>query len=186
MTASGSIRDLAESANPQNSGFGAPDISSSSLAEFRSLISSISDHISSRNESLSTLPTLPSSEAYQHAISSLPSRLPSHGLGTTGALSFIQDEILPGCLQAQNGPRYFGFVTGGVTPAAQLTDVLLTSYDENVQVTLPGQTAATAVEARTLVLVLDLIGVERDVWKGRTVTTGATASNVLGLGQLTL
>lgn len=60
--------------------------------------------------------------------------------------------------------------------------MLVTAYDENVQVALP-ETAATAIEARTLELVLDLIGVDRGVFEGRTITTGATASNVLGMGE---
>lgn len=72
---------------------------------------------------------------------------------------------------------------GGVTEAAQLADILASSYDENVSVTLPGVTASTAVEARTLELVLGLLDMPRDTYQGRTITTGATASNVLGLGE---
>lgn len=80
-----------------------------------------------------------------------------------------------------NGPRYFGFFTGGVTPAAQLADMLVTSYDENVQVALGEETASTAVEQRALEMVLDLLNIERTIFLGRTITSGARASNMLGL-----
>lgn len=62
-------------------------------------------------------------------------------------LDYILSSFLPhsGYSQSQNGPRYFGFVTGGVTSAAQLEDMLITGYDGNVQV-LGGKTANTAVE----------------------------------------
>lgn len=158
------------------------DLSPAALDEFATVLTDITSTLSTRHQSLSTLAVLPTPASVQSTISSLPAALPSRGLGTTGAIEYLRNTILPGCVQAQTGPRYFGFVTGGVTPAAQLAEVLAGSYDENVQVTLPGQTAATAVEARVLELVLDLIGVERGRFEGRTLTTGATASNVLGMG----
>lgn len=64
-----------------------------------------------------------------------------------------------------------------------MAEVLSSSYDENVQVTLPGVTASTAFESRALELVLDLVDIPREKYLGRTITTGATASNVLGLGK---
>lgn len=157
------------------------DLSKSALSEFDACLSDITTTLVDRHRSLASLPVLPSPAAVKSTISSLPATLPDRGLGTSGSIDYLKQSILPGCLQAQTGPRYFGFVTGGVTPAAQLAEVLGGSYDENVQVTLPGQTAATAVEARVLELVLDLIGVDRQRFEGRTLTTGATGSNVLGL-----
>lgn len=72
-------------------------------------------------------------------------------------------------------------MTGGVTEAALLADLLVTSYDSNVQVHLPTQTIATSLENRTLVLALQLLKLSPEVFQGRTLTTGATAANVLGL-----
>ena len=46
---------------------------------------------------------------------------------------------------------------------------------------LPDQAITTVVEDRALRLVLDLLRLDHTVWKGRTFTTGATASNVLGI-----
>lgn len=151
--------------------------------EFASSLQDVISHIATRHEALDELPTLPEPAAVQSTTAALPASLPDTGLGTTGSVNYILNSILPGCLQAQNGANYFGFVIGGVTPAAHLADILGGSYDENVQVTLPGQTASTAVEARVLELVLDLMSVPREKFQGRTITTGATASNVLGLGE---
>jgi glutamate/tyrosine decarboxylase-like PLP-dependent enzyme len=81
----------------------------------------------------------------------------------------------------QIGPRYFGLVTGGVTPASLLGDILVSSYDQNVQIHLPSETISTTLESKTLEMLLDLLGLEKDAFPGRTLTTGATASNVLGL-----
>lgn len=155
----------------------------SSPDSFRSSLGTIFDLLNQRHETLTDLPTLPPSEAVASTLDALPVTLSQEGLGTTGTVTYLLEKILPGCLQAQNGPNYFGFVTGGVTPAAQLADILGSGYDENVQVTLPSQTAATGIEARGLELILDLLGIERDVFQGRTITTGATASNVLGMGM---
>lgn len=147
--------------------------------DFASLLSGVTAHIASRDASLSSLPTIPSPDEVASAVAALPSSLPDQGLGTSASLSVIQ-QVLSGCTVGQPGPRYFGFVTGGVTPAAQLADMLLSSHDENVQVSLP-TSAAVRTEQKALEMVLELLGLEG--FEGRTITTGATASNVLGMGE---
>ena len=149
--------------------------------DFKTELDRVIRHVLQRYNDLPALPTLPPSQNIHDAVSSLPSSLPDKGLGITATTSYLLNQLLPGCLPGQCGPRYFGFVTGGVTPSAQLADILAGSYDENVQVTLPNDTASTAVESRALELVLDLLGIERDVYTGRTITTGATSANILGL-----
>ncbi|TXT04234.1 hypothetical protein VHUM_04232 [Vanrija humicola] len=140
----------------------------------------VTKHIERRRARLDKLDVTPSPEVVRKVVAAIPNALPDDGdLGDT--MQYLMQRFLPGCLPAQNGPRYFGFVTGGTTDAAQLADMLVTSYDENVQVTLPDTTASTALEGRALEWVLDLLGIARDVFVGRTITTGATASNVLGL-----
>jgi glutamate/tyrosine decarboxylase-like PLP-dependent enzyme len=112
----------------------------------------------------------------------------SQPLGTDGAIKHLLDDIVP-ALSGQSGPRYFGFVTGGVHPAATAADNIVTATDQNVQVHLPDATIATELEAVTLDMLADLLGLKDDVeraggrrlFEGRTFTTGATASNVLGL-----
>lgn len=148
-------------------------------SDFASLLSSVTARLQARDAALSSLPTIPSSDEVSAAVSAIPSSLPEKGLGTAATLPLI-DSVLAGCTLGQAGPRYFGFVTGGVTPAAQFADMLLSSHDENVQVSLP-TSAAVRTEARALQLVLELLGLEG--FEGRTITTGATASNVLGMGE---
>jgi glutamate/tyrosine decarboxylase-like PLP-dependent enzyme len=152
--------------------------------EFDDSLKQVFDHIRQRHHSLPSLPTLSPQQIISESVASLPATLPDKGKGTSKTTSYLINTLLPGILQAQNGPRYFGFVVGGVTESAQLAEVLSGSYDENVQVTLPGITASTAIESRTLELILDLIDIPREKYTGRTITTGATASNVLGLGKL--
>ena len=45
---------------------------------------------------------------------------------------------------------------------------------------------AVALEQRALDMVLDLLDIPAEWFKGRSVTTGATASNIMGLGMPSL
>lgn len=152
-------------------------------AAFQQGLAKVTDLVRQRFSDLANLPTTPLSTTIADTIAALPRTLPQHGKGLPATTDYLLDTLLPGILQGQSGPRYFGFVTGGVTPAAQLADIVSSSYDENAAVTLPGVTAATAIESRTLEMVLDLLDIPRDRYTGRTITTGATSSNVLGMGE---
>ena len=90
--------------------------------------------------------------------------------------------------KASLSSRYFGFVTGGVTPAALLADLHVSTMDQNVAVHLPKETIATEVEVRALNMLLDLFALPRSDWGVGSpypgygaFTTGATSSNVIGL-----
>lgn len=72
---------------------------------------------------------------------------------------------------------YTGFVTGGVTPAALLADYLVSTYDQNVQVHL-SQSLSTDVERHTIGMLCGFLSLEGF---GGTITTGATAGNILGI-----
>ena len=58
--------------------------------------------------------------------------------------------------------------------------------DESIQLNFPDSTIGLALEDRTCDLVLDLLGIPPDTFRGRTITTGATASNIVGLGKRVL
>ena len=103
------------------------------------------------------------------------SSAPAHGLPDTDA----HLRAIAAAVPRAREPTYFGFVTGGVTPAAQRADELVSRLDANLAVHLPDVSIATTVEDTALRWVLQMLRL--DDWQLRTCTTGATASNVLGL-----
>jgi glutamate/tyrosine decarboxylase-like PLP-dependent enzyme len=134
------------------------------------------------------LPVLPRPIELQEARHSLSTLLPQAGSGTeetTTHLLSISQAFNAGSLSS----HYYGFVTGGVTPAARIADGLVTLYDQNVAVHLPNDTITTDVEEQALAMLTQLFGLadhadntnDSPDWKLRILTTGATASNVLGL-----
>ncbi|KAK8920796.1 L-2,4-diaminobutyrate decarboxylase [Metarhizium anisopliae] len=131
-------------------------------------------------------PTLPPPAAVQAAESSLPDpESPSYlgGQPASSTASHIISDIVPGLTGQARSSRYYGFVTGGVLPIAEWADNVASRTDQNVQVHLQAQTAATAVEHAALEMLVRLLRLDVGgaTWAGRTFTTGATASNVLGL-----
>jgi glutamate/tyrosine decarboxylase-like PLP-dependent enzyme len=83
----------------------------------------------------------------------------------------------PGIVRSP-GPRYFGFVTGGATPAALAGDWLASAIDQNAAGWLFSP-AATQTELAVIRWLLQLFGLPRE-WTGA-LTTGATMANLSGL-----
>lgn len=78
-------------------------------------------------------------------------------------------------LVAASGPRYFGYVVGGTTPAAIAGDWLTAVFDQNPQgINMGGDISAT-IENQTINWLLDLFSLPK-TFKGGFVT-GATMSN---------
>ncbi|WP_128546560.1 pyridoxal phosphate-dependent decarboxylase family protein [Larkinella soli] len=129
-------------------------------------------------------------EAYLSRLSDLPTsrqvpdlpdlRLPEAGLGGEAALA-VFDERFREVLVAASGPRYWGFVTGGTTPAAIAGDWLTAVFDQNPQsLTGPsGGDVSATIEAQTIALYRQLFGLP-DAFLGGFVT-GATMANFTGL-----
>lgn len=126
-------------------------------------------------------PTRPEPSVLKEGNASLIERLPGAGLGIETTTDHLLRKIAPALSGCSLSPSYYGFVTGGVTPAARVAEHIVATYDQNVQVHLPDETIATAVENKALMFLLDLFKFDPELWPGRTFTTGATASNVLGL-----
>jgi glutamate/tyrosine decarboxylase-like PLP-dependent enzyme len=124
---------------------------------------------------------LPSLDVLERARSTLLTSLPAEGIGYEQAQKHLEKDIVPGLNGNSKSPRYYGFVTGGSTPIATFADKLAVEEDQNVQVHLPNETVATNVEDAALRLLCDLINFSPSDWPHRTFTTGATASNVVGL-----
>lgn len=107
-----------------------------------------------------------------------PSDLPDLGIG--GEKTLIEfNERFKSLMVASTGPRYWGFVTGGSTPAALMGDLLATIYDQNTQTDKGHGDVSALVEFETIKLLLDLFDLPKDYLGG--FVTGATMSNFSGL-----
>lgn len=126
-------------------------------------------------------PVQPELGAYRQAEQSLVRMLPDRGIGLGKTIRHLEDEVVPGLNGGSLSPNYYGFVIGGTTPAAAIADNFVTAYDQNVAIHMPHDTISTVVEDVALQQVLQLLDLSPGDWPGRIMTTGATASNILGL-----
>ena len=124
---------------------------------------------------------LPSKQELEKARSHLVESLPSKGIGAEAVEKHLQENIVPGLTRPSKSPNYYGFVTGSVTPAAAIGDRIVSENDQNVCVHLPEESIATEVEDKALSMLCELLDLRPSDWPHRTFSTGATASNVLGL-----
>ncbi len=124
-------------------------------------------------EFLQTLPERPAGSAIQVQSAA---QLPPDGLGAQAALDLFKENYWAG-LTGSTGPRYWGFVTGGSTPAALAGDWLVSAFDQNA--TGDTEPSATQIEKDTLALLRQLFGLP-EVYTGSFVT-GATMANFVGL-----
>ena len=123
---------------------------------------------------------LPDIDVLVHGREALLSALSHKGLGIEQTTRHLLTDLAPSFNASSISSRYYGFVTGGITPAARVGESLVSTFDQSPQVHLPNQTLATNVEARAVDLLLDLFDLPRSDWSG-ILTTGATAGNITGL-----
>ncbi len=105
---------------------------------------------------------------------SLTDHLSEEGVGALAALAQFNQRFEP-TIVATTGPRYWGFVTGGSTPAAVVGDWLTSIYDQNSFATQGQGDLSARIELETIQLLLDLFGLPKDFLGG--FVTGATLSN---------
>ena len=100
--------------------------------------------------------------------------------GPTPAGQVIDDLLAAaeGHLVGTVGPRYFGFVIGGSTPAAAAADLLAVGWDQNAFNPLMSP-AAEAAERAAGDWVIDLLGLPAGASVG--FVTGAQAANTVGI-----
>jgi glutamate/tyrosine decarboxylase-like PLP-dependent enzyme len=103
--------------------------------------------------------------------------LPEKGCDPAEALAEWWRRAEPGIV-ASPGPRFFGFVNGGATPAALAGDWLASALDQNAGLWLCSP-AAAETEAVVLRWLKELFGLPA-AWAGG-ITSGATMANLIGL-----
>lgn len=102
--------------------------------------------------------------------------LPERGIGATGALDFFKTNFADKITNSA-GPRYFGFVTGGSTPASVAGDWLVSTYDQNACGS--NDSIAPQLERQTLHFLKQLFGIDPEYFGS--FVTGATVSNFVSL-----
>ena len=96
------------------------------------------------------------------------------GVGTIEALQQFNGRFEP-IIVSTSGPRYWGFVVGGTTPASIVGDWLTSIYDQNPFATKGQGDISALIELETIQLLLNLFELPNDYFGG--FVTGATMSN---------
>lgn len=102
--------------------------------------------------------------------------LHEQGIGAAAAMNDFWEKYAEG-ISASAGPRYFGFVTGGSTPASLSADWLVSTIDQNAQLNF--DTVAPAIELATINQLKQLLGLPAD--QCGTFVSGATMANVVSM-----
>ena len=101
-------------------------------------------------------------------------KLSAEGMGAMQVLLTFQEQYEP-LIVSSTGPRYWGFVTGGATPASIIGDWLASVYDQNTQALKGYGDLSAQIEFETIYLLLQLFHLPHDYLGG--FVTGATMSN---------
>ena len=107
----------------------------------------------------------------------LAAPLPEEGVAAGRVIEELVRDT-DGGLVASPGARYFGFVTGGVLPAALAADWLASAWDQNAFSAISSP-ALAAIEAVAADWIKDVLGLPPGAGVG--FTTGAQMANVTGL-----
>src|SRR6266487_6356542 len=120
---------------------------------------------------LAALPERPvaAQAGYRDLLAAVDIMLPEESEDHRLVLDALVSAADPG-LVACAGPRYFGFVTGGVHPVALAADWLVSAWDQNAGLCVMSP-AASVIEDVTAGWVLDLLGLPAGSSVG--FTTGA-------------
>lgn len=102
--------------------------------------------------------------------------LPESGIGAINTLNFFEKNFA-GAISNSAGPHYFGFVTGGSTPASVAGDWLVSAYDQNACGS--NDSIAPQIERQTIHYFKQLFGLSQEYFGS--FVTGATISNFVSL-----
>lgn len=98
------------------------------------------------------------------------------GIGGESVLEEFMQLYCQGIISSA-GPRYYGFVTGGTTPAALMGDWLVSLFDQNA--TAKDGSTASIIEEESISLLKQLFNLPESFFG--TFVTGATMANFVGL-----
>lgn len=118
----------------------------------------------------------PSPEAVR-ALDDLGGPLPKEPASPHALLDMLDRAASPATM-ALGGGRYFGFVNGGVLPAAMAADWMVSAWGQNAALRVMSP-AAVAIEDIALRWVIDVLGLPETC--GGALVSGATMANVTAL-----
>jgi glutamate/tyrosine decarboxylase-like PLP-dependent enzyme len=127
-------------------------------------------------EALDKRPVAPPPSAVA-GLARLGGALPEEGMAASEVLALLDEAASPATI-ASAGGRYFGFVTGGVLPAALAAGWLGSAWDQNAFSTVSSPPGA-AIEAIALDWVREVLGLPADC--AGAFVTGATMANFTAL-----
>jgi glutamate/tyrosine decarboxylase-like PLP-dependent enzyme len=102
--------------------------------------------------------------------------LPEKGIGAKAALEYFEKHFAHQ-IAGSAGPRYYGFVTGGSTPASVAGDWLVSTFDQNACGS--NDSIAPQLEHQTIDFLKQLFGLDQAYFGS--FVTGATVSNFVSL-----
>ena len=102
--------------------------------------------------------------------------LPQKGIGAEATLTYFENHFADKITNSA-GSRYFGFVTGGATPAAVAGDWLVSTYDQNACGS--NDSIAPQLERQTIHFFKQLFELDQEYFGS--FVTGATISNLVSL-----
>src|SRR5215469_7105425 len=142
------------------------------LVERPALLREASDRALAYLASVAERPVAPSEEAVA-GLDDLDFELPTAGLAAPEVLRRLDTTGSPATV-ASNGPRYFGFVTGGALPVAQAAAWLGAAWDQNAALTVMSPVAARLGDV-ALRWIVELLGLPAGTAGG--FVSGATMAN---------
>ncbi|MFZ1770565.1 MAG: hypothetical protein WAU00_15270, partial [Caldilinea sp.] len=101
------------------------------------------------------LATIDARPAATDFVAKAPLPLPEAGTGAAATLKLFLARY-GASMPASNGPRFWGFVTGGATPAALMGDWLTSTYDLNLS--SAANSTAPNIELEAIHLLRELFG----------------------------
>ena len=127
------------------------------------------DNIDERN-------VFPSDEALE-ALRQFDEPFPEKSTSVETVIALL-DDFGSGATVASTGSRYFGFVTGGILPAATATNILMSAWDQNGS-SYTGSPITAKLEEVAMSWIVDALDLDKAIVGG--FVTGATMANFTAL-----